>query len=86
MVSAPARRQQVTFAIQRGLSQRRACALLGVARSGLAYTSRLARRDAPVLKRIRALSAQYPRFGYRRVQIFLEREGHAMSRDRMYRL
>jgi hypothetical protein len=26
-----------------------------------------------------ALGAQYPRFGYRRIRIFLEHEGHAMS-------
>jgi putative transposase len=32
------------------------------------------------------LSAQYPRFGYRRIRIFLEREGHAMSWGRCWRL
>jgi putative transposase len=32
------------------------------------------------------LSAQYPRFGYRRIQVFLERQGHAMSADRVWRL
>lgn len=42
--------------------------------------------DAPVLERMRALAAQYPRYGYRRVQIFLAREGHRMSADRAYRL
>ncbi len=86
MVSAPARREQVAFATRRGFSQRRSCALFCVARSGLGYESLLAARDAPLLERIRDLSAQYPRFGYRRIQVFLEREGSAMSRDRMYRL
>src|SRR5690349_836818 len=33
-----------------------------------------------------ALSAQYPRYGYRRIQIFLARDGHAMSSGRAYRL
>ncbi|WP_175762802.1 IS3 family transposase, partial [Burkholderia anthina] len=32
------------------------------------------------------LSAQYPRYGYRRIQIFLERQGHPMSADRAWRL
>jgi hypothetical protein len=32
------------------------------------------------------LSAQYPRYGYRRIQIFLERQGHPMSVDRAWRL
>jgi putative transposase len=32
------------------------------------------------------LSAQYPRYGYRRIQVFLERQGLLMSVDRAYRL
>ena len=32
------------------------------------------------------LSAQYPRYGYRRIAIFLGRDGHAMSFGRAYRL
>ena len=42
--------------------------------------------DAPVLACMAALGAQYPRFGYRRIRIFLDREGHAMSWGRCYRL
>ena len=47
-MSAPARREQVAFAVARGASQRRACYLLSVARSTLGYESRLAVKDAPV--------------------------------------
>jgi putative transposase len=61
MVSVPARRTQVTFATGRGLSQRRACTLLSVARSALRYRSRKAEKDAPVLARMRELAARYPR-------------------------
>ena len=86
MVSASARRQQVEYARRRGLSCRRACALVRVARSSLRYRSRLAIKDAPVAKRMRELAAQYPRYGYRRVRIFLGREGHSMGPDRAYRL
>ncbi len=86
VVSAPARRQQVTYAKARGLSERRACALMSVARSALHYESTLAVRDAPVLAAMSILSAQYPRYGYRRIQIFLERQGHPMSADRAWRL
>ena len=32
------------------------------------------------------LAAQYPRYGYRRIRIFLKREGHVMSTDRTHRL
>lgn len=79
VVSAPARRQQVAYAKARGLSERRACALMSVARSALHYGSKLAERDAPVLAAMSTLSAQYPRYGYRRIQILLERQGHEMS-------
>jgi putative transposase len=86
MVSAQARRRQVTYARQRGVSSRRACALLSVARSTLGYESRLAAKDAPVVVAMRELSAQYPRFGYRRIHVFLGRRGHEMSTDRAHRL
>lgn len=52
----------------------------------LQYQSRLASRDAPVLSAMRELAAQYPRYGYRRIQVFLERDGHPMSVDRAHRL
>ena len=86
MVSAPGRRRQVEYVHRRGLSLRRACALLSVARSTLGYESRLAKRDAPVLSAMRELAGQYPRYGYRRIQVFLARRGHTMSADRTHRL
>ena len=86
MVGARVRRQQVAYAEGRGLSRRRACAVLSVARSTLGYTSRLAVRDAPAVTVMRDLAAQYPRYGYRRIRIFLHRAGHAMSAERAHRL
>lgn len=86
MVSAPARREQVRLATVRGLSQRRACVLLSVARSTLGYESRMQAKDAPVKVAMQRLSAHYPRFGYRRVNIFLGREGLLMSPDRAHRI
>ena len=86
MVSATVRRQQVAYVRGRGISVRRACKLLSVARSTLRYESVLAKRDAPVVGAMRELAAQYPRFGYRRIRVFLGRRGHAMSADRAHRL
>ena len=86
MVGARVRRQQVAYARTRGLSGRRACALLSVARSTMGYTSRLARKDAPLLDAMRDLAAQYPRYGYRKIRIFLARRGAALSPERTYRL
>src|SRR3569833_2860548 len=79
MVSAPARRRQVEYLQHGGVSIRRACVLLSVARSSLRYRSRLVERDAPVLAAMRELSAQYPRYGYRRIQVVLGRRGQLMS-------
>jgi putative transposase len=86
MVSAPVRRQQIAFVCQRGRSVRQACALLSVARSTVGYQSRLVKRDAPAVAVMHELAAQYPRYGYRRIQVFLERRGHTMSPDRAHRL
>lgn len=72
--------------MRRGLSQRRACALMGVARSALHYQSILTRQDAPAIEAMKQLAAQYPRYGYRRIRIFLRRQGHEMSPDRCHRL
>ena len=86
MVSVPARRGQVVYATGRGLSQRRACTLVQVGRSALHYRSRKAVKNAAVIARMQELSGQYPRFGYRRVRIFLGRDGFAMSPGRAHRL
>ncbi len=67
MVSVPARRKQVAYAKQRGLSERRACTLLNVARSSLHYESVQAVKDIQVMSGMATLSAQYPRYGYRRI-------------------
>lgn len=76
----------MAHAVSRGVSQRRACALLGVARSALHYQSILAQKDAPSLAAMKVLADQYPRYGYRRIRVFLRRQGHEMSADRCHRL
>jgi len=86
MVSVQARRQAVAFIKNRGLSERRACTLIRIARSSLRYESKLVVKDQVVLERMRELAAQYPRYGYRRIRIFLRRDGHHMGTKRAYRL
>jgi len=46
----------------------------------------LAKRDAPMVCAMRELAGRYPRFGYRRIQVFLARRGLAMSADRAHRI
>ena len=86
MVSPQARRDQIELARQRGLSQRRACGLLGMARSTLSYELRMPAKDAPVMDAMKALSSQYPRYGYRRIRVFLQRQGLELSWSRTHRL
>ena len=57
-----------------------------MARSALNYQGRKAAKDTPVVERMKELSAQYPRYGYRRIRIFLGRDGYRMSPGRAYRL
>jgi putative transposase len=86
MVSPRGRRDQVRFLCERGLSQRRACGLIKVPRSTLAYRLVQPEKDAAALAAMNRLSAQYPRYGYRRIRIFLRREGLLMGINRARRL
>lgn len=86
MVGAQARLAQARYAISRGVSQRRACALMDVSRSGLYYTLKMPTKDAPVIEVMQRLSGQYPRFGSRRIRVFLGREGIQVGQERCSRL
>ena len=80
------RRAAVVYAQEQlGLSQRRACRLVGSARSTIHYRPR--HRDDEVLRaRLRELAAQRPRFGYRRLHVLLRREGIVVNHKRVERL
>ncbi|WP_425387998.1 IS3 family transposase [Azospirillum halopraeferens] len=68
-----------------GVSERRACLVLGADRSTVRYRSR--RPDDAVLReRLRELSRQRRRFGYRRLHLLLAREGHALNQKKLGRL
>lgn len=86
MVSVQARREQAFYAIQRGLSQRHACALLSISRTHLYYSHKMPVKDEPVIKAMKTLSGLYPRFGARRIRIFLKRDGIELGKERCSRL
>ena len=67
MVSVQDRLEQARYAVGRGISQRRACTLLSVARSGLDYQCKMAVKDQPIVAAMRQYSEQYPRYGARRI-------------------
>lgn len=71
--------------VDHGLSEQRACRLLGVDRSRFQYERR-GSDDAAVRTRLRELANERRRFGYRRLAILLRREGRAINLKRVYRL
>jgi putative transposase len=76
----------VTWAIaQQGYSQRRACGLIGLAPKTHRYRSRRS-DDGDLRRRLRQLAAERRRFGYRRLQILLRREGVVINHKRLFRL
>lgn len=66
------------------ISERRACALLGLSRTVLHYTPQP--RDEGLQKRLIELAGERRRFGYRRLHILLEREGFEVNHKRVHRL
>jgi putative transposase len=65
--------------------ERRACGLVGLARSVARYRSRR-RDDAELRARLRELAGQHRRFGYLRLHALLRREGLVINRKKTYRL
>jgi putative transposase len=79
-------RAAVAFVQERfGFSQRRACRLTAAGRSTVRYQSQR-REDDAVRGRLRELAAERPRFGYRRLQVLLRREGIVVNHKRIERL
>ena len=68
-----------------GLSQARACGLIGMHRSTFRYRPRPV-ADEALARRLRALAEERPRFGYRRLHVLLRREGFPVNHKKTYRL
>ena len=86
MVTPAARRTAVTHAREaHGISERRACSVLGADRSAIRYRHRRS-DDVPTRQRLRELAAERRRFGWRRLKLLLEREGIRMNHKKLRRL
>jgi transposase InsO family protein len=68
------------------VSERRACSVLGWARSSQRYVARTAAEEQCLVKQLRELSRQHPRYGYRRITVLLQEEGWRVNRKRVRRL
>jgi putative transposase len=67
------------------VSERRACQVIPVHRSSDRYRS-TAREQTALRMRLRELAAARVRYGYRRLQVLLQREGWEVNHKRGYRL
>ncbi len=68
-----------------GVSEQRACKVVGCARSTVRYrVKRIV--DSQVLDRLRELAARHRRFGYRKLGIMLRRDGIVVNHKRLYRI
>jgi putative transposase len=86
-VKPAARRATVQWVQQRyGVSERRACQLVGIGRSTLRYCPRRRSDEASLRQRLHELAAARPRFGYRRLHVLLQREGMTINHKRVERL
>jgi putative transposase len=72
MVTPSQRHEALTHLTSKGLSQRGACRWSGVSRSAARYPLRQTLRDVHVLNQMQQLTAQHPRFGYRRVAVLAQ--------------
>jgi len=68
------------------ISERRACQLVGLARSTLRYEARRSLEDDELQARIIELAQERRRFGYRRIHALLRREGIEINHKRTYGL
>jgi putative transposase len=65
-----------------GVSERRACRVVEIARSTKRRPSGHI-EEARLVRRVHELTERYPRFGYRKIHAVLQTEGFAIGRDRL---
>lgn len=80
------RRQDVAFVVAEfGVSERRACKLMGMDRTSYRYQPR-PDHNAALREELICLARQRPRYGYRRLAVLLEKRGLRASPQRVYRV
>jgi putative transposase len=87
VVTAAQRRQAVRQLCDTyGVSERRACRVLGQARSTQRQKPKTKEEEGRLTRRMLELVRQHPRYGYRRIWALLRREGWRVNRKRVHRL
>ena len=68
-----------------GMSERRACQVLGCCRMTMRYQT-IRVDDAVLRERMKTIAHERRRFGYRRLHVLLRREGHLINHKRLFRI
>ncbi len=69
-----------------GVSERRACQLVGQHRSTQRRRAQLPEKEIRFVREMRAFARAFPRFGYRRIGMLLRRVGWQVNNKRVHRL
>ena len=62
------------------------CRLVRLSRNTFHYESIDKSEDQMIIERMNAITARFKRFGYRRIQVILEREGIKINHKKVYHL
>jgi putative transposase len=81
----PEQREAVAFLREQGLSERRACTLVGVNRASLQYKAR-SNHDADLQGRLHEFARKHPRWGVRKAYWIVRREQPSVNHKRIQRL
>ncbi len=80
-------REVVAELVERGVSERLACRLVGINRSSYRHPTPAApATEAALRATIRALARAHPRYGYRRIAVLLRRQGERVNPKRVWRI
>ncbi|MFH1625714.1 MAG: IS3 family transposase [Pseudomonadota bacterium] len=85
---SPSKRRKIVIQVQEklGISQRRACTVLGQVRKTQRYLLCITDEEVRLVERIIALATQYGRYGYRRITAMLKQEGWQVNHKRVERI
>jgi len=84
-MTAQRRREAVDLLKEDGVSERRGCALVGMARSHYQYEAE-GPEDEELVKKIKTMAMKHKRYGYRRIWALLRRAGEHVNIKRVRRL
>jgi putative transposase len=85
-VTVAERRSLATYAIeQHGLSERKACRLLGISRSVYCYRPKKKETDELIADWLRVLAQRKPLWGFSKMFHWLRHQGHPWNHKRVHR-